>query len=139
MQANRGRDTTPELLLRRLLREAGYPGYRLHWRTSSGRPDIAYPGRGIAIFVNGCFWHRCPICNPPTPKSNRDFWLAKFAENTERDARQAAELESMGWTVITVWECRLDQCPKAEIARVIDALAAPNRPGVNDGRKLTPL
>lgn len=107
MQANRGKDTSPELKLRRLLREAGFPGYRLHWKQAPGRPDIAYPGRRIAIFVNGCFWHRCPHCNPPRPKSNVEFWDAKFAANKARDARRITELESAGWSVIEVWECEV--------------------------------
>lgn len=106
MKANRAKDTKPELSVRRLLREAGYPGYRLHWKKAPGRPDIAYPGRKVAIFVNGCFWHRCPHCSPPMPKSNEAFWEAKFAANRERDGRKTAELEAAGWTVFTVWECQ---------------------------------
>ena len=106
MSANRGKNTKPELALRRVLREAGYPGYRLHWK-APGRPDIAYPGRKIAIFVNGCFWHRCPRCNAPTPKSNSEFWRQKFEATRERDLRVVAELEASGWIVITVWECEL--------------------------------
>lgn len=107
MQANRGKNTKPELELRRLLRVAGYPGYRLHWKKAPGHPDIAYPGRKLAIFVNGCFWHRCPHCSPPMPKSNPEFWQAKFTLNRERDARNTRELEAAGWTVVTVWECRI--------------------------------
>ncbi len=122
MQANRGKDTGPELKLRKLLREAGYSGYRLHWKKAPGRPDIAYPGRRVAIFVNGCFWHRCPHCNPPTPKSNREFWEAKFAANAERDARKNAELVAAGWTVLTVWECQIETAPRATIIQVIEEL-----------------
>lgn len=122
MQANRGKDTKPELTLRRLLREAGHPGYRLHWKKAPGHPDIAYPGRKLAIFVNGCFWHRCPYCSPPSPKSHSEYWASKFAVNRERDARNKAELAAMGWTVLVVWECRLEQAPDEEVARVIDAL-----------------
>lgn len=107
MQANRGKNTGPELRLRDLLHSAGYPGYRLHWGKAPGHPDIAYPGRRIAIFVNGCFWHRYPHCNPPIPKSNSEFWTAKFQANRERDARKTAELESRGWSVFTLWECEI--------------------------------
>jgi len=107
MQANRGKNTKPELALRRLLREAGYPGYRLHWKKAPGHPDIAYPGRKVAIFVNGCFWHRCPYCQLALPKSNQEYWEAKFAANIQRDSRKAAELRANGWTVMTVWECEL--------------------------------
>lgn len=111
MKGNRGKNTAPELELRRLLREAGYPGYRLHWKKAPGHPDIAYPGRKVAIFVNGCFWHRCPTCNPPLPKSNADFWERKFELNRERDCRKAEALESAGWRVIVVWECEIRARP----------------------------
>lgn len=124
MQANRGKNTGPEIELRRLLRKAGYPGYRLHWKTPAGRPDIAYPGRGIAIFVNGCFWHRCPHCNPPLPKSNAGFWEAKFTANRERDVRKVSNLEAAGWTVLTVWECELRNSPYPAVEKVLGVLGA---------------
>ncbi|MCL2605714.1 MAG: very short patch repair endonuclease [Coriobacteriia bacterium] len=107
MQGNKRRDTNPELKMRKLLREAGYPGYRLQWKKVPGRPDIAYPGRKIAIFVNGCFWHRCPKCDLPLPKSNQEFWKAKFKRNIERDNRKINELEALGWKVFIIWECEL--------------------------------
>jgi len=122
MKGNRGRDTRPEVELRRLLREAGFPGYRLHWKKAPGHPDIAYPGRKVAIFVNGCFWHRCPHCNPPLPKSHVDYWHKKFDLNIERDARKTAELEGAGWTVVTVWECKLRDDPSSVIARLSEVL-----------------
>ena len=109
--------------LRRLLREAGYPGYRLHWKQAPGTPDIAYPGRRVAIFVNGCFWHRCPHCTPPIPKSNSEFWETKFARNQERDARKVAQLEAAGWCVVTVWECELRDRPAEMVHRVLSALS----------------
>jgi DNA mismatch endonuclease (patch repair protein) len=108
MQANRGKDTKPELAVRHLLREMGYPGYRLQWKKAPGRPDIAYPGRKIAIFVNGCFWHHHEGCKyATTPKTNADFWQAKFKRNIERDRRVKVELEEAGWTVVVIWECEL--------------------------------
>ncbi len=122
MKGNRGRDTKPELLLRRLLREAGYPGYRLHWKKASGRPDVAYPGRKIAIFVNGCFWHRCPHCQLAAPKSHVDYWNRKFELNQERDARKTKELVDAGWTVVTVWECELRQDASEVLGRIISAM-----------------
>jgi DNA mismatch endonuclease, patch repair protein len=124
MQANRGKNTGPELELRRLLRNAGYPGYRLHWKKAPGHPDIAYPGRRIAVFVNGCFWHRCPHCNAPMPKSNTEFWQAKFAANRERDARKTAELEAAGWTVLTVWECQVRDEPIGVVSDICKVLSA---------------
>ena len=122
MKGNVRSNTKPELRLRRLLREAGYPGYRLHWKQAPGTPDIAYPGRKVAIFVNGCFWHRCPHCSPPNPKSHGEFWEAKFLRNQERDARKVRQLESAGWSVVTVWECRLRLAPADETQRIVALL-----------------
>ena len=107
MKGNKRADTKPEMLVRQRLREAGLTGYRLQWKKAPGRPDIAYPGRKVAIFVNGCFWHRCPHCHPSMPSRNVEFWEAKFRRNVERDRRAVEELTAMGWTVITVWECEL--------------------------------
>lgn len=108
MQGNKSKDTKPELQVRAMLRKMGYPGYRLQWKKASGRPDIAYPGRKLAIFVNGCFWHRHDGCKyASTPGSNTDYWEAKFARNVERDKRTKETLEAEGWTVIVIWECEL--------------------------------
>lgn len=107
MQANKSKNTKPELMVRAALRAAGLPGYRLHWKAAPGKPDICYPGRKVAIFVNGCFWHRCPYCALSTPKSNVEFWTAKFARNRARDERDREQLAQDGWRVITIWECRL--------------------------------
>lgn len=107
MQANRSKDTGPELQVRHALRDAGLSGYRLHWKKASGRPDISYPGRKLAIFVNGCYWHRCPWCSLPMPKTNPGFWEEKFARNRARDQRNHEQLASEGWRVLVVWECRL--------------------------------
>ena len=127
MQANKGRDTRPELELRRLLRESGYPGYRLHWKKAPGHPDIAYPGRRLAVFVHGCFWHRCPKCNPPRPKANRDFWEAKFRENVARDKSAIDSLDSAGWRTFVIWECELRRSPSKAVAGVIESLRAGSR------------
>ena len=117
------------MLVRQRLREAGLTGYRLQWKKAPGRPDIAFPGRKIAIFVNGCFWHRCPHCNPSVPKRNTEFWEAKFRRNVERDRRAIAELEEMGWTTITIWECELKRDRIDEtMERVIERPANNPRP-----------
>ena len=111
MLANRSTDTGPEKAVRRMLREAGHPGYRLHWRIDDEdggyvcRPDIAYPGRKLAIFVHGCFWHRCPRCALDLPKSNVGYWSEKFERNIERDRRKETALFGLGWSVRTIWEC----------------------------------
>jgi DNA mismatch endonuclease (patch repair protein) len=118
MQANRAKNTAPEVRLRRVLREAGFGGYRLNWSRAPGRPDIAYPGRRVAIFVHGCFWHHCPNCYPNLPKSNQEFWARKFELNTERDRRKRRDLESAGWVVIESWECS----PEAEVQTLLATL-----------------
>ena len=111
MRSNKGRDTGPELKVRRMLRDMGYPGYRLNWKKAPGKPDITYPGRKIAIFVNGCFWHRCPNCALSLPKSHTEFWKAKFDRNVERDRRNIDDLESEGWRVLVIWECEIKKHP----------------------------
>lgn len=122
MRSNKAKDTKPELILRKALRERGFPGYRLNWKKVPGRPDIAYPGRKIAIFVNGCFWHRCPYCQLSLPKTHTDFWKAKFERNVERDARKTMELESAGWYVITVWECEIKNDLSSVLSRIEGAI-----------------
>lgn len=112
MQGNKRRDTTPELKVRRMLRDLGFPGYRLDWKKAPGHPDIAYPGRKIAIFIHGCYWHHCPTCNLPIPKKNPEYWEAKFRRNQERDERTRAALEADGWKVAVIWE---HQLKKAEL------------------------
>ena len=108
MQGNKRSNTRPELLVRKELRAAGYPGYRLQWNRVPGHPDIAYPGRKIAIFVNGCFWHHHKGCKyATTPRSNIEYWHNKFETNMARDKKDKAILEDMGWRVVVIWECEL--------------------------------
>ena len=107
MRANKRRNTGPELIARKMLRELGYRGYRLDWGKAPGRPDIAFPGRKIAIFVHGCFWHHCPECSRDFPKKRRDYWQPKLERNMERDAQNEAKLEELGWHVIVIWEHEL--------------------------------
>lgn len=106
MKANKGKDTKPELVVRKRLRQAGLTGYRLHWKVP-GHPDIAWPGKKVAIFVNGCFWHRCPHCHPSMSKTNVEYWTAKFELNKARDKKKTHDLEQAGWRVHVIWECQL--------------------------------
>lgn len=131
MQGNKRRDTKPELLVRQRLRAAELTGYRLDWAKAPGRPDIAFPGRKVAIFVNGCYWHRCPYCSPSVPRKNVEFWEAKFRRNVERDKRALAELEELGWLAITIWECELKRDRIDEtMERVIEQVrSAGKQPG----------
>ncbi len=101
----RGKDTGPELLVRRAAHALGLR-FRLHRRDLPGTPDLVFPARRIALFVNGCFWHRHPGCRfAYMPKSRAWFWQAKFDGNVARDARKQEELAARGWTVVTIWEC----------------------------------
>lgn len=122
MKGNKGKGTKPELVMRKALRDAGYPGYRLNWKKVPGCPDICYPGRKIAIFVNGCFWHCCPYCNLPLPKHNADYWVPKLQRNVERDHEKIALLESQGWIVIIVWECEIKKNLGLATAKIVTVL-----------------
>lgn len=124
MQGNKRANTKPELLVRERLRKAGLTGYRLQWKVP-GHPDIAWPGKRVALEVRGCFWHRCPHCKPSTPKKNTEYWEAKFARNTERDAENVRKLEEMGWRVHVIWECQLKKnAIDATMADLLPKLAA---------------
>lgn len=105
MSRIKGRDTGPEMAVRRALRARGI-GYRVHVAGLPGRPDVVLPGCRLAIFVHGCFWHRHPGCDGCSdPKSSSDFWQRKFRANVERDRRKTELLRRLGWTVGVVWEC----------------------------------
>ena len=109
MQAVRSKDTGPEWKIRRLLHALGYR-YRLHRIDLPGRPDLVFPARKKAVFVHGCFWHahRCPYGQPP--KSRPEYWMPKLEQNKDRDVKTAARLESLGWDVLTVWQCETKDC-----------------------------
>lgn len=123
MSANRAKNSKPEVALRKALWHAGFRGYRLHYKKVPGRPDIAFVSRKIAIFLNGCYWHRCPKCNYPLPKTNRKFWKEKFDRNVARDKRKMAELRRLRWKVIFIWECDLKTNPSRVISRLTKALS----------------
>ena len=107
MRAVKSRDTAPERAVRAMLRAIA-PGYRLCRADLPGRPDIVYGGRGLAIFVHGCFWHGhdCPR-GARMPKANADYWRAKIASNRARDEKTLAAYEAMGWRALVVYECEL--------------------------------
>ena len=104
MSAIRGKNTKPEILVRKGLHARGFR-FRLHNKKLPGSPDIVLPKYGVAIMVNGCFWHRHKGCRYATkPKTNIEFWETKIARNCHRDEVTTAHLEALGWTVITMWE-----------------------------------
>jgi DNA mismatch endonuclease (patch repair protein) len=116
MSANKGKDTKPELLLRKALWANGTRGYRINYKKAPGRPDIAFTRSKTAIFINGCFWHRCAICQPNFPKTNVEFWQTKFSKNIDRDKKKADQLISLGWKVIIIWECEI----KEDIDQIVE-------------------
>jgi DNA mismatch endonuclease (patch repair protein) len=98
------KNTGPELAVRSLLHRMGYR-FRLHRKGLPGTPDIVLPGRGIAIFVNGCFWHGHACKVKKMPKSRVDYWAPKISANVLRDARKRRQLRRLGWRVLVIWEC----------------------------------
>lgn len=109
MSRVRGKNTAPELTVRRLIHGLGYR-FRLHRRDLPGTPDLVFPGRRKVIFVHGCFWHRHPDpdCRlARMPKSRQEFWGPKLEGNRARDIRKEAALVEAGWDVMTIWECEL--------------------------------
>lgn len=114
-----GKNTAPELAVRRFLQRAGFR-FRLHRRDLPGRPDIVLAKYGAAVLVHGCFWHRHPSCRfATTPANNREFWQAKFAQNIARDRRNLRELRQLGWTPLVIWECEISPSRLAALARKI--------------------
>ena len=106
MAAVKSKDTTPELLVRKLVHALGYR-YRLHVRSLPGTPDLVFPRLRKIINVNGCFWHMhdCPRCR--VPSSRRGYWTAKMQRNAARDKRTQRELWQSGWRVMVIWECQI--------------------------------
>jgi DNA mismatch endonuclease, patch repair protein len=106
MAAIKGRDTTPEMAVRRLLHRMGYR-FRLHRRDLPGNPDVVLAKHKAAILVHGCFWHQHDAARRKArkPKSNQGYWLPKLKRNGERDARNTEALSEAGWRVLKVWEC----------------------------------
>lgn len=123
MSRIRGKDTRPEMVVRRWLHSEGFR-YSLHSRRLPGCPDIVLRRYHTVIFINGCFWHGHPGCdNFRMPRSNVEFWQEKIRRNKERDAAEAAALEALGWNVIVVWECELSrQARDLTLRNLVDAV-----------------
>ena len=121
MSRIRGKNTKPEIIVRRLVHAMGYR-YRLHRRNLPGCPDIVFPSRRKVIFVHGCFWHRhrCRY-GRPMPSTRKGFWRKKLADNRERDKRNRRALRRLGWEVFVVWECQTKR-PEWLLPRLVDFL-----------------
>lgn len=130
LSGRRKTNTRPELLLRRALHAAG-ARFRLHRQIAKGcTPDIVMPGRNIAIFVDGCYWHSCPAHGRRTPFTgpNAHLWERKMQRNRERDVRSSALAVDAGWTVVRVWECSIrDDAVSAASAALAGKSTSPSR------------
>lgn len=117
MRAVKSRDTVPELKVRRAAHALGLC-FRLRRDDLPGKPDLVFPGRGVALFVHGCFWHGhdCPR-GARVPQANRDYWLAKIGRNVARDKASLAALGKLGWKPAVVWECETSDT--ARLARLL--------------------
>jgi DNA mismatch endonuclease (patch repair protein) len=130
MAAVKSRDTTPEMLVRRLVHRMGFR-YRLHMRALPGAPDLVFPSLRKVINVHDCFWHLhgCPRCR--VPSSRRRYWVAKLEGNAARDKKVRRALRRAGWRVLVVWECQTRPSDHARLeARIARFLAA--GPGVRN-------
>lgn len=122
MSKIKGKNTKPEVSVRQYLHRKGYR-FRLHRKDLPGSPDIVLPSRMIAIFVHGCFWHRHRGCKKTTtPSTNRSFWERKFEDNVNRDERNTQALQKLGWTVMVIWECEINEQSLETIAAKIESI-----------------
>jgi DNA mismatch endonuclease (patch repair protein) len=123
MQAVKRQDTEPELVVRRLLHSWGFR-YRLHRKDLPGSPDIVFSSLRKVIFVHGCFWHGHGCSKGRLPKSRLEYWAPKVESNLARDSRVVAALQSLGWEVLTVWQCEVRDIAAVE-RRLIAYLTSP--------------
>ncbi len=124
MRKVKGKNTAPEIRLRKMLWKWGYRGYRLYRRDLPGRPDVAFVSRKKAIFLHGCFWHG-HICRAGLnrPKSNLDYWEPKLERNRTRDRANLSKLKELGWSALVIWECELKDAESVR-TRVSEFLCA---------------
>lgn len=126
----RGRDTSPELLLRQHLWRKGHR-YRLHRRDVPGTPDLCSKTRRVAVFVDGCFWHGCPL-HYRAPSSRIEYWSAKLERNRARRVTVLANLKERGWKAVAVWECEV----RADVMKAARRVSAAWKAGARDGARL---
>ncbi len=122
MRRIKGRDTRPELIVRKYLFSKGFR-YRINVKRLPGKPDIVLRKYHTVIFIHGCFWHGHENCSLASkPKTHSEFWTSKIARNKERDLKTRAKLKAMGWNTLVVWECQLQR--RAERNRTLQAIVA---------------
>jgi DNA mismatch endonuclease, patch repair protein len=120
MSRIRGKNTGPEIKLRKMLWSQGIRGYRIH-HNLPGKPDIVFTKKKIAIFIDGCFWHQCSVCFQE-PETRKEFWMKKIGSNVERDKRVNEQLKNEGWTVIRVWEHEIRKTPDRVVEKIFQNL-----------------
>jgi DNA mismatch endonuclease, patch repair protein len=120
MSRIRGKNTGPEIKLRKLLYAEGFRGYRIHYDLP-GKPDIVFTKKKIAIFIDGCFWHKCPICFQE-PATRKEFWMKKIRSNVERDNTNTCLLREEGWTVIRIWEHEIRKNTESAIRLIVETI-----------------
>ena len=120
MSRIRAKNTLPEIRFRKLLYSRGIRGYRIH-PNIPGKPDLVFSKKKVAVFIDGCFWHKCPL-DFKEPDTRKEFWLKKINLNVERDEKVNRELEGMGWTVIRIWEHEIKKEPEQAIKKIIALL-----------------
>ena len=120
MSRIRAKNTGPEIKLRKLLFARGIRGYRIHFNLP-GKPDIVFTRKKIAVFIDGCFWHKCPVCYQE-PETRKEFWMKKIQSNIDRDKKVDKQLKSDGWTVIRIWEHEIKKEPEKTVKRIIALL-----------------
>ncbi|WP_281767431.1 very short patch repair endonuclease [Methanoculleus bourgensis] len=120
MSRIRGKDTSPEMKVRKMLYSHGIRGYRLHYKLP-GKPDIVFIRKRIAIFIDGCYWHKCPACFKE-PQTQNEFWMNKLNSNVERDRKVNEILTSSGWTVLRFWEHQVRKDPEGVVADILKVL-----------------
>ena len=120
MSKIKGKNTKPELIIRKLLSSNSIKGYRINYKLT-GKPDIVFTKYKLAIFIDGCFWHKCPKCFIE-PENNKNFWKNKINSNVERDKKVNSVLKKDGWKVLRFWEHLLRKCPNRVYKRIIKEL-----------------
>lgn len=120
MSQIKGKDTKPEVTLRKQLRAKGIRGYRIH-HNLPGKPDIVFLKKKIAIFVDGCFWHKCPLCFVK-PETRTRFWIKKIESNVKRDITVKELLEKKGWIVLRFWEHEINKSIDTVLIKILKFL-----------------
>ena len=120
MSRIRGKNTAPEIKLRKMLFAAGIRGYRIHYNLP-GKPDIVFVRKRVVVFIDGCFWHKCPA-DFQEPEIHKDFWMKMIQSNIDRDKKINKQLKRDGWTIIRIWEHEIKKEPENVIKKIIAQL-----------------